>query len=93
MTENNENMQVSSLDSKFMKVAMTIVSVFLIFVGATYVPYLMSDVLKIDYAASVLVGAVLFIVGLGLLIFLSPKESNRVNFASDTLGCIIKSAN
>ncbi len=74
MTENNENMQVSSLDSKFMKVAMTIVSVFLIFVGSTYVPYLMADVLKIDYAASVLVGAVLFIVGLVLLIFLVRKK-------------------
>jgi len=74
MTENNENMPVSSLDSKFMKVAMTIVSVFLIFVGSTYVPYLMSDVLKIDYAASVLVGAVLFIVGLVLLIFLVRKK-------------------
>ncbi len=74
MTENNENMQVSSLDSKFMKVAMTIVSVFLIFVGSTYVPYLMSDVLKIDYGASVLVGGVLFIVGLVLLIFLVRKK-------------------
>jgi hypothetical protein len=74
MTENNENMQVSSLDSKFMKVAITIVSVFLIFVGSTYVPYLMSDVLKIDYAASVLVGAVLFVVGLVLLIFLVRKK-------------------
>jgi hypothetical protein len=74
MTEKNENMPVSSLDSKFMKVAMTIVSVFLIFVGSTYVPYLMSDVLKIDYAASVLVGAVLFIVGLVLLIFLVRKK-------------------
>ena len=74
MTKNNENMQVSGLDSKFMKVAMTIVSVFLIFVGSTYVPYLMSDVLKIDYGASVLIGAVLFIVGLVLLIFLIRKK-------------------
>ena len=74
MTENNENMPVGSLDSKFMKVAMTIVSVFLIFVGSTYVPYLMSDVLKIDYGASVLAGAVLFIVGLVLFIFLVRKK-------------------
>jgi len=74
MTENNENVQASGLDSKFMKVAMTIVSVFLIFVGSKYVPYLMSDVLKIDYGASVLIGAVLFIVGLVLLIFLVRKK-------------------
>jgi uncharacterized phage infection (PIP) family protein YhgE len=74
MTENNENLQVSGLDSKFMKVAMTIVAVFLIFVGPTYGPYLMADVLKINYVASVAVGAGLFIVGLVLLIFLIRKK-------------------
>jgi hypothetical protein len=74
MTEDNENLQVSGLDSKFMKVAMTIVAVFLIFVGPTYTPYLMADVLKIDYMASVVVGAVLFIVGLVLLVFLIRKK-------------------
>jgi hypothetical protein len=74
MTENNENLQVSGLDSKFMKVAMTIVAVFLIFVGPTYGPYLMADILKIDYVASVVVGAVLFIVGLVLLVFLIRKK-------------------
>jgi hypothetical protein len=57
-----------------MKVAMTIVAVFLIFVGPTYTPYLMADVLKIDYMASVVVGAVLFIVGLVLLVFLIRKK-------------------
>ncbi len=57
MTENNENVQVSGLDSKFMKVALTIVSVFLIFVGPTYVPYLLSDILNVDYIASIVVGA------------------------------------
>jgi uncharacterized membrane protein HdeD (DUF308 family) len=74
MTENNENLQVSGLDSKFMKVAMTIVAVFLIFVGPTYAPYLMADVLKINYVASVVVGAVLLIVGLILLVFLIRKK-------------------
>ena len=74
MTEKNENVQVSSLDSKFMKVALTIVSVFLIFVGPTYVPYLMADVLKVEYVASIVVGAVLFIVGLVFLMFLIRKK-------------------
>jgi hypothetical protein len=74
MTENNENLQVSGLDSKFMKVAMTIVAVFLIFIGPTYTPYLMADVLKIDYGASVVVGAVLFIVGMVLLVYLIRKK-------------------
>ena len=74
MTENNVDVNVNGLDSKFNRIAMTIVAVFLIFVGPTYVPYLMSDTLKIDYAASVLVGAVLFIVGLALLVFLIRKK-------------------
>ena len=47
---------------------------FLIFVGPTYIPYLLADVLKIDYVASIVVGAVLFIVGLVLLIYLISKK-------------------
>ena len=74
MTEENENVQVSTLDSKFMKVAMTLVSVLLIFAGPTYVPYLLSDVLHVDYIASIGLGAVLFIVGLVLLVFLIRKK-------------------
>ena len=49
-------------------------SVFLIFVGATYVPYLMADVLKMDYVASVAVGGLLFIIGLVMLVFLIRKK-------------------
>jgi hypothetical protein len=74
MTEDNENIKVSGLDSKFMKVAMTIVSVFLIFVGPTYIPYLLSDVLHFEYIASISLGLVLFIVGLILLLFLIRKK-------------------
>jgi hypothetical protein len=74
MTENNENVQTSGIESKFTKVVLTVIAVFLIFVGPTYIPYLMSDILKIDYVASVLVGAVLFIVGLGMLVFLIRKK-------------------
>ena len=74
MTENNENVQVSGIDSKFMKVALTIVAVFLIFVGPTYIPLLLADVLKIDYIASIAVGAVLFIVGIVLLVYLIRKK-------------------
>jgi hypothetical protein len=74
MTENDIDVQVSGLDSKVMRVTMTIVAVLLIFVGSSYIPYLMSDVLKVDYVASVVIGGVLFIVGLGLLIFLIRKK-------------------
>ncbi len=74
MTKDIENVKVSGLDSKFMKVAMTIVSVFLIFVGPTYVPYLLSDVLHFEYIASISLGLVLFLVGLVLLLFLIRKK-------------------
>ena len=74
MTENNENVQVSGFESKFMKVAMTIVAVFLIFIGPTYIPFLLSDILKVDYIASIGLGAVLFIVGLAVLIYLIRKK-------------------
>jgi hypothetical protein len=74
MTQENENVQVSTLDSKFMKVAMTLVSVLLIFGGPTYVPYLLADVLHVDYIASIGLGAVLFIVGLVFLVFLIRKK-------------------
>ena len=74
MTENNENIQVSGIESKFMKVAMTIVAVFLMFIGPTYIPFLLSDVLKVDYIASIGLGAVLFILGLVVLIYLVRKK-------------------
>jgi hypothetical protein len=74
MTENNENIQDSGIDSKFMKVALTIVAVFLIFVGPTYIPYLLSDILKINYIASIAVGLVLLIVGLLMVFYLIKKK-------------------
>jgi hypothetical protein len=74
MTENNENVQVSGLDSKFMKLVLTVVAVFLMFVGPTYIPYLLSDILKVDYIASIVVGGLLFIVGLVMLVYLIRKK-------------------
>jgi hypothetical protein len=70
----NENIQFSGINSKFVKVALTIVSVFLIFVGPTYIPYLLSDVLKLDYIASIAVGAILFILGIAVLVYLIRKK-------------------
>jgi len=72
--ENNE-VEVGGIESKFTRIALTIISVFLIFVGPTYVPYLLSDVLKLNYYASIGIGLVLFIVGLVLLIFLIRKKA------------------
>jgi hypothetical protein len=74
MTENSENLKVGGLDSKFMKVVLTVVAVLLMFVGPTYIPYLFSDILKIDYIASIVVGGLLFIIGLLMLVYLIRKK-------------------
>jgi hypothetical protein len=76
MTENNEieeNVEVSGLESKFNKVALTIVAVLLIFVGPTYIPYLMIGA-GLEYFASIGIGLVLFIVGLVMLVYLIRKK-------------------
>jgi hypothetical protein len=74
MTTNNQNIEVGGIESKFTRITLTIISVFLLFVGPTYIPYLLSDVLKIDYIASIGIGAVLFILGLVMLVYLVRKK-------------------
>jgi hypothetical protein len=72
----NENSRIGGfdLDSKFWRILMIIVAVFLIFIGPTYVSYLLSDVLRIEYIASVAIGLVLFALGLALIVFLTRKK-------------------
>jgi hypothetical protein len=51
-----------------------IVAVLLIFVGPTYVPYLLVGLLKVDYAASAVSGFVLLAIGLVLMWYLVRKR-------------------
>ena len=76
MTENNEEVTIggSFLDSKFMRITLIIIAVILIFVGPTYIPYLLADILKVDYIASIVIGAVLFILGIIIMLFLIRKK-------------------
>ncbi len=74
MTENNEEIQVSGIESKFTKVTLTIVAVFLIFIGPTYIPYLLANVVHFEYFASIGLGLILFIVGLVMLVYLIRKK-------------------
>ena len=73
MTE-DESAGMFDLNSKFMRTALVIVTVLLIFAGPTYVPYVMNGILKVDYVASVIVGIVLLVAGIGLLWFLVRKK-------------------
>ncbi len=73
MTE-NEKTSIFDMDSKFMRSALIILSVLLIFIGPTYIPYLMSDIAGINYYVSVTFGGVLLVVGVLLMFFLIRKK-------------------
>jgi len=75
MVENDEsNVDRFDVNSKFMRVFLILVSVFLIFVGPTYISYVLFDALKVNYVASVVSGFALFIAGLLLMFFLIRKK-------------------
>ena len=76
MVENDENNNVGRFDvsSKFMRVLLIIVAVFLIFVGPTYVSYVLFEILNLNYVASMVTGFALFIAGLFLMWFLVRKK-------------------
>jgi uncharacterized membrane protein YgdD (TMEM256/DUF423 family) len=73
MTETEENVQVSGIDSKFMKVTLTLVTVILLFVGPTYIPYVMNEA-NINFLVTDAVGGVLFLLGIVMLIYLVRKK-------------------
>jgi hypothetical protein len=76
MVKNDENDNVGMFDvnSKFMRVFLILLSVFLIFAGPTYISYVLFDALKVNYVASVVSGFALFIAGLLLMLFLIRKK-------------------
>ena len=74
MTKDYENNEVSGIESKFNRITLTIVAVLLIFVGPTYIPYLLSSVIGIEYFLSIGLGTLLFITGLVVLIYLIRKK-------------------
>jgi len=71
MTQNEEN---SFIASKFGRTLLTILSVFLIFAGPTYVIYGLAVLLNMNLAASFAVGIVLFIIGLVIMRLLVQKK-------------------
>ena len=79
MVESDESIEsnnVSRFDvnSKFWRILLVIVSVFLVFAGPTYISYLLFYVLNINYIASVVAGFALFIVGILMMWFLVRKK-------------------
>jgi hypothetical protein len=75
MAQTQETQTVNSfVESKFGKVLLTLLSVILIFAGPTYVIYGLATVIKVDLAASFVVGFALFIVGLIMMRYLVKKK-------------------
>jgi uncharacterized membrane protein HdeD (DUF308 family) len=62
------------LSSKFWRVLLVLVAVLLIFVGPTYVPYVLANLLKVNYAASTVFGFALLVIGLVLMWYLIRKK-------------------
>ena len=74
MTENEENVNVTGIYSKFWRITLVVLSMLLIFVGPAYVPYVMVNILKIHYFVSIGAGLILFIIGMVLMLFLIRKK-------------------
>jgi len=70
----DENVKVAGIYSKFWRITLVIVSMLLIFVGPTYVPYVLANILKRNYFASIGIGFVLFVIGMGFMVFLIRKK-------------------
>jgi hypothetical protein len=76
MVEQDEDNNVGRFDvsSKFLRVLLVIITVLLIFAGPTYIPFVLSDLLHVNYVASIVTGVALFIAGLLLMGFLVRKK-------------------
>jgi len=62
------------MKSKVGKTVLVLLTAFLIFVGPTYVAYVLESVLSVPHAFSMLGGLVLFVLGVALLWFLTRKR-------------------
>ncbi len=76
MKSSSESTSVGGFDlsSKFMRVFLVLVAALLVFAGPTYVPYVLTEVLKVSQAASMVFGFALLIVGLALIWYLIRKK-------------------
>ena len=74
MTENEENVNVTGIYSKFWRITLVVIAMILIFVGPTYIPYALSKIHSIGYYASIGTGFILFIVGMVFMLFLIRKK-------------------
>ena len=70
----SESSGMFDFDSKFWRTTLVIIAGLLIFAGPTYVPYVLANILRIDYVASIVSGVVLLVIGLLLMWYLIRKK-------------------
>ena len=76
MNTNNADKSPGGIDlsSKFWRASLVLVAVLQIFVGSTYVPYVLVDLLKVDYFVSIALGTLSLVAGIALIWFLIRKK-------------------
>ncbi len=62
------------IESKFLRVFLILIGAVFVFAGPTYLPLILNDALKINYAISMSVGFVVFLVGIFDLLYLARKK-------------------
>lgn len=72
-TEDDGSIRKFDLNSRFWKSLLTIVAVALIFLGPTYITYALT-VLNVAYLMSLIMGIVVFAIGIVLLIYLIKRK-------------------
>ena len=90
MTKVQENQNASGTYSKFWRIALVLISVPIVFAGPTYLPYLMSKAHVGDFCVCRRRRRTFYHRHRNGMV--PCKQEDYRMFASDTLGCIIKSA-
>lgn len=64
----------SQIDSKFLRVFLIVVAVVCIFGGPTYFALILNEVLNVETSVAMIMGFVVFLVGVFDLLFLAKKK-------------------
>ena len=74
-TSEETSIKSNGSNSKFITILLILTTVFLIFAGPTYVSYLLSEILNLNYIVATTVGFSLFLFGLFLLYYLIKNKT------------------
>ena len=74
-TSEDNSIKSIGLNSKFITILLILATVFLIFAGPTYVSYILSEILNLNYIVSTVVGFSLFLLGFFLLYYLIKNKT------------------